>query len=414
MFDSPISRRATLGAAVALPFGGVWLRQLAAAAADAALKPKKCILLYMGGGASHVDTFDPKPGNGEFKPIATAVNGIQVCEHLPKLAALMKDIAVIRSMSTNEGSHNRASYLAHTGYRAGVGAVTHPTLGAVVSATLGAKNPEVPNFVRVDLGRGGLDNPGYVGPAHAPLLVRDPAKGVENIKPVRSLAEFDRGFALLDELDADFLKRKQAEPALAHKETYGAANRLMHSPKIKAFDLAAEPDAGKKLYGPGAFAQSCLLARRLVEADVPFVEVDFGDWDTHKDNFPRTKALSLELDQGMSALLTDLKQRGMLKDTLVVWMGDFGRDPEVKAGGRGHHPRAWTALLCGAGLKTGKVIGRTDKLGGTVEDRPVGIADFLATVCTALGIDHTRDFDTRSGRPMRLVPKGEKVITELF
>lgn len=413
MTDARMTRRAALAAAAALPLGG-WFERLAAHAADSTVKPKKCVLLYMGGGASHVDTFDPKPGNGEFKSISTAVPGIQVAEHLPRLAKAMGDIAVVRGMSTSEGSHNRASYLAHTGYRAGVGGLTHPPLGAVVSATLGAKNPEVPNFVRVDIGRGGVDNPGYVGPAHAPLLVHDPAAGVENIKPTRPLAEFDRGFALLDELDAEFAKRKQAVAAQAHRETYAAAGRLMHSPKVKAFDLTAEPEAGQKFYGPSRFARACLLARRLIEAEVPFVEVDFGDWDTHKDNFPRTKALSTELDAGMSALLADLKQRGLLKDTLVVWMGDFGRTPDVRGNGRGHWPKAWTTLLCGAGLKTGRVVGRTDKPGGTVEDRPVSISDFLATVCKALGIDHTQEFDTRSGRPMRVVAKGEKVINELF
>jgi hypothetical protein len=396
-----------------VPFGG-WFGRLAALAADSPARKKKCILLYMGGGASHVDTFDPKPGNGEFKSISSAVPGIQVCEHLPKLAQLMKDLAVIRGMSTTEGSHNRASYLAHTGYRAGSGGVTHPPIGSVVSATLGVKDPEVPNFVRVNIGRGGLDNPGYAGPAHAPLLVHEPAKGVENIKPARPLADFDRQFALLDELDADFYRRKQALAAQAHRETYGAAGRLMHSPKIKAFDLAAEPEAGRKLYGSGHFAEACLLARRLIEADVPFVEIDFSDWDTHKDNFPRTKALSQELDQGMAALLADLKQRGLTQDTLVIWMGDFGRTPDVKGNGRGHWPKAWTTLLAGAGLKTGQVVGRTDKQGGAVEDRPVAINDFLATVCQALGIDHTRDFDTRSGRPIRLVASGEKVVKELF
>jgi uncharacterized protein (DUF1501 family) len=413
---------ASAGAALNSFVGGTWFGQLAAAAetagvtagASTARKAKRCILLYMGGGASHVDTFDPKPGNGEFKAIPTAVPGLRVAENLPKLAGLMKDIAVIRGMSTNEGSHNRAAYLAHTGYRAGVGGVTHPTLGSVVSATLGVKDPEVPNFVRIDVGRGGIDNPGYVGPAHAPLLVHEPTKGVENIKPLAGMAEFDRSFALLDDLDSDFLKRKAAPVAQAHRETYSAAARLMHSAKVKAFDLSAEPAAGRDHYGTGVFPEACLLARRLVEAEVPFVEIDFGDWDTHKDNFPRVKRLSEQLDHGMSALLTDLKQRGLLDDTLVVWMGDFGRTPDVRGNGRGHWPAAWTTLLCGAGLKTGQVIGRTDKQGGAVEDRKVAINDFLATVCKALGIDHTREFETRAGRPMRLVAKGENVIRELF
>jgi arylsulfatase A-like enzyme len=147
---------------------------------------------------------------------------------------------------------------------------------------------------------------------------------------------------------------------------------------------------------------------------VPFVEVDLGGWDTHRDNFPRVKSLSAVLDQGMSALLADLKARGLLERTLVVWMGDFGRTPQVKGNGRGHWPQGWTTLLCGAGLKTGQTVGRTDRQGGQVVERPVTINDFLATICKALGIDYTREFTTRLGRPMRVVDKGEKVITELF
>jgi uncharacterized protein (DUF1501 family) len=157
-----------------------------------------------------------------------------------------------------------------------------------------------------------------------------------------------------------------------------------------------------------------LLARRLVEVGVPFIEIDLDGWDTHKDNFPRVKNLSAELDQGMSALLADLKSKGMLDSTLIVWMGDFGRTPDIKGTGRGHWPKAWTTLLAGAGLKTGQVIGRTDRNGATVEDRPVAANDFLATICKALGIDYTQDFHTRSGRPLRIVMKNEKPINELF
>jgi uncharacterized protein (DUF1501 family) len=414
MLASDYSRRHFLAGVGGVAVGTHWFGQLAAFADTTKAKPKKCILLYMGGGASHVDTFDPKPGNGEFQALASAVPGIQVSEHLAKTAALMKDLAVIRGMSTNEGSHNRASYLAHTSYRPGVGGITHPPLGAMVSATLGTQNPEVPNFVRIDLGRGGLDNPGYLGPAHAPLLVHAPSKGVENLKPTRAMGEFDRQFGLLDQLDADFIARKQAPAAEAHRATYAAAGRLMHSAKVQAFDLNRESAAGRKHYGSGSFADGCLLARRLIEADVPFVEVNFGDWDTHKSNFPRTKALSLELDNGLAALVSDLKQRGLLDSTLIVWMGDFGRTPDVRGDGRGHYPAAWTTLLAGAGLKTGQVIGKTDAKGGTVVERKVGINDFLATICRALGIDHTKEYDTRSGRPIRLVNKGETILKELF
>ena len=394
-----------------------WFSKLAACAAEASqsgVKHKSCILLYMTGGASHIDTFDPKPGNGEFKAISTAVSGIQVSEHLPRLAKQMKDIAVIRGMSTSEGSHARAKYLIHTGYREGVGGVVHPTLGSIVSAKLGMPEPEVPNFVRVAPGKNSSLGAGYLGPANAPLNVDDPAKGVENLKSSESLAAFDDRARLLDELDESFAARKNATAAIAHREVYQAAVRLMHSDKVKAFDLTAETPSLKNAYGTGKFAEACLLARRLVEVGVPFIEIDLDGWDTHKDNFPRVKTLSGQLDQGMSALLADLKSKGLLDNTLVVWSGDFGRTPDVKGTGRGHWPKAWTTLLAGAGLKTGQAIGRTDHKGAQVEDRPVGSNDFLATICKALGIDYTQEFRTRSGRPLRIVSKGETPIKELF
>ncbi|HEX3997246.1 MAG TPA: DUF1501 domain-containing protein [Pirellulales bacterium] len=394
-----------------------WFPQLAAYATEGArsgAKHKSCILLYMTGGASHIDTFDPKPGNGEFHAIPTAVPGIQVCEHLPRLAKQMRDIAIIRSMSTSEGSHARAKYLIHTGYREGVGGVVHPTLGSVVSARLGEPQPEVTNFVRVSLGKYSNLGAGYLGPANAPLTVDDPTRGVENLKSDDSMPAFDRKAALLDGLDENFAERNKAPAAVAHREVYQSAVRLMHSPKVKAFDLTAESPALRAAYGTSRFAQACLLARRLVEVGVPFIEIDLDGWDTHKENFPRVKNLSAELDQGMAALLIDLKTKGLLDNTLVVWMGDFGRTPDIKGTGRGHWPRAWTTLLAGAGLKTGQVVGRTDRRGAAVEERPVSATDFLATICKALGIDYTQEFRTRSGRPMRIVMKGEKPIDELF
>jgi uncharacterized protein (DUF1501 family) len=418
--DRDLSRRDLLRLSVlSVPAWG-WLAPLAAHAAEAARaggKHRNCILLYMTGGASHVDTFDPKPGNGEFRAIQTAVPGIQVSEHLPLLARQMNDVAVVRGMRTTEGSHARARYLVHTGYREGPSGLVHPTLGAVASATLGQPGAELPNFVSITGSRKEKNQnlgSGYLGPAHSPLNVEDPARGVANLRPVDSLAGFDRRAELLDDMEQSFVQRKQAAAAKAHREAYLSAARLMHSEKARAFDLAREPASVRKAYGTGHFANACLLARRLVEVGVPFVEVDLGGWDTHRDNFARVKSLSAVLDQGMSALLADLKSRGLLERTLVVWMGDFGRTPQIKGNGRGHWPQAWTTLLSGAGLKTGQVVGRTDRQGGQVVERPVPINDFLATICKALGINYTREFTTRLGRPMRVVDKGEKVIKELF
>jgi len=388
-----------------------WMRLLADEAAKQGVKKKSCILLFMNGGASHIDTFDPKPGNGEFKSIQTATSGVQFAEHLPTLASLTKHMSVIRGMSTSEGSHARARYYIHTGYREGVGGVVHPTLGSVMSAAVGVKKPELPNFVSI---AGGGLGPGYLGPVHAPLHVNDPNKGIDNLKPNEAFPAFDDKISVLQQMEQSFIERKQTPAAIAHQTTYESAVKLMHSEKAKAFELSHESSESAALYGASKFGRGCLLARRLVEFGVPFVEVDMGGWDTHKDNFGRVKSLSAQLDQGMGGLIKDLKQRGMLDSTLVVWMGDFGRTPDVKAGGRGHYPRAWTTILAGGGIKGDSVVGKTDDRGAAVVDRRVGVNDFLATICKAMGVDPTKEFTTRSGRPIRIVDKGEKPLTEIL
>jgi hypothetical protein len=408
----------TAAGVLTAPVSG-WLDILAARAAeqspDGKARHKACILLFMNGGPSHVDTFDPKPDNktSELKAIPTAVSGIQVSEVLPKVAQQMRDVAVIHSMSTSEGSHGRARYYMHTGYREGVGGVIHPSIGAIVSAKLGKADDQLPNFVSV--GTQASFGSGYLGPMHAPLEVTSPAQGIENLKPIDTLGSFDQRHSLLDELEKGFVDRVQTPSAQAHQATYQRAAQLMHSPKARAFDLSQEPATLRDAYGRNAFGDGCLLARRLVEFGVSFIEVQLGGWDTHRDNAARIWTLGSQLDPAMATLIGDLKSKGLLDTTLVAWMGDFGRTPTVgKQGGRDHYPRAWSAALAGAGIKAGQAIGRTDKNGGTVEDRPVSAIDFMATVCAALGIDYNKNFYSRDGRPMRIVDKGEKVITQLF
>jgi uncharacterized protein (DUF1501 family) len=409
--------RLSAAGVLGLPASG-WLDRLAVRAAEQAGtgKPrhKSCILLFMTGGPSHIDTFDPKPENktSAFKPIATAVPGIQVCEHLPRVAQMMKECALLRGMSTSEGSHGRARYYMHTGYREGVGGVIHPSLGAIASARLGQPDDPLPNFVCIG---GQAFGAGYAGPQHAPLSVADPSKGVEDMKPGDGLAPFDRRVGLLEEIEQGFLDRLQTPAVEAHAKTYQRASALMHSPKARAFDIDRESAATRDLYGRTTFANSCLLARRLVEEGVAFVEIPLGSWDTHMDNTGRVANLCNQVDRPMAALLADLKQRGLLETTLVIWMGEFGRTPHIgKKGGRDHYPRAWTSVLAGAGLKTGQTIGRTSKEGGDVVDRPISAVDFMATVCKALDIDYSKDFRTRDGRPMRVVDKNEKIVKELF
>lgn len=419
-FLNPISRRDLLRLSavggLSLPVSG-WLPTLASHAAEQKVngrpRHKSCILLFMQGGPSHIDTFDPKPENrtSGFKPIPTGVGGIRISEVFPKTATVMKHIALLRGMSTSEGSHGRARYYMHTGYREGVGGVVHPSLGAITSYFNGNPDGDLPNFFSI----GGLTfGSGYAGPFHAPVEVRDAAKGLENLKPADNLAALDRRANLLLDLEKGFIDRVQTSGAEAHKATYERAAKLMHSEKAKAFDLTQESAAMRDAYGRSKFGEGCLLARRLIESGVAFVEVSLNGWDTHRDNETRIKSLAGEVDPALATLIADLKDRGRLDDTLICWMGDFGRTPHTgKQGGRDHYPRAWTSLLAGGGIKTGQAVGRTDREGGSVEEGKVSAVDFMATVCKALGINYEKNFYA-DNRPMRVVDKGEKVVKELF
>jgi hypothetical protein len=395
-----------------------WLDVLAAHAASSGRKHKSCILLWMDGGPSQKDTFDMKPNTangGDFKPIATSVPGIQISEHFPKLAKQMQHAAIIRSMSTGEGAHGRAKYYMHTGYREGQGGLVYPSLGAIVSAELGRAESPLPNFVSVGNRSYGA---GFLGARHQPLIVTDPARGVQNLKPLVDNKEFSDRLGLLEQMEQGFFRSYKATSIGDHRTTYQRAVQLMRSKEAKAFDLALEPAAGKEAYGHSKFGEGCLLARRLIEVGIPFVEVTLGGWDTHQNNFKRVQKLSAEVDPAMSALVNDLKSRGLLDSTLIVWMGEFGRTPKINARGakpgRDHFPKAWSTVLLGGGIKGGQVIGRTDKEGAAVEDHMVSAIDFMATICKVLGIDYTKQNNTPIGRPIRIAEKGATPIKELF
>jgi hypothetical protein len=423
MFKNSLNRRDFFRLSAA-GFAGAsmsgWFDTLAARAAQekGSTKHKSCILLWMDGGPSHKDTFDMKPGTangGEYKPIQTSVSGIEISEHFPKLAPLMNHGAILRGMSTGEGAHGRARYYMHTGYKEGQGGLVYPSIGSIVSAELG--NPEfpLPNFVAVN---GRSFGSGYLGTRHQPLIVTDPNRGVENIKPAVENGQFEERIGLLEELEKGFLKDYKADSGTAHQTTYQRAVRLMNSQEAKAFDLSAESAATKEKYGTGRFSEGCLLARRLIEVGIPFVEVVLGGWDTHQNNFGRVKQLSAQVDTPFSALITDLKERGLLDSTLVIWMGEFGRTPRINARGaqpgRDHYPAAWSSVMMGGGIKGGQVIGKTDAEGATVVERKTSALDFLATVCQILGVNYNKQNRTPIGRPIRIVDKGAKVIEELL
>jgi uncharacterized protein (DUF1501 family) len=410
-------RFAAAGAAMTSASG--WFGQMAAQAGGSGVKHKSCILLWMAGGPSQKDTFDMKPGTkdaGEFKPIATSVPGIQISEHFPKLAGLMQHAALVRSMNTPEGGHARAKYYMHTGYREGIGGLAYPSLGAIASAELGRDDLPLPNFVSVGNNAYGA---GFLGARHQPLIVNDPDRGVANLAPQDGMRQFDKRAGLLEEMEAGFARTKSAPIISDHRTTYQRAVTLMRSKEAQALDLSREPATARSAYGGSKFGNGCVLARRLVEAGIPFVEVFQDGWDTHANNFPKVKELSREVDPAMSTLVTDLKTRGLLDSTLVIWMGEFGRHPKVtskngQTAGRQHYPRAWTTALLGGGVKGGQVIGRTDKEGAEITERPVSGLDFLATVCQLLGIDYMKQNQTPVGRPIRIVEKGATPIKELI
>lgn len=401
-----------------------WLNVLATRAAETAERAgKRCILLWMGGGASHKDTFDLRPGTtngGPFQAIKTAVNGIHISEYFPQFAKLMNHAAIIRSMSTVEGEHGRAKYHLHTGYREGQGGVAYPSLGAIAAKEIGDPSFPLPNFISVC----NPNNPsflgaGFLGPQYLPLAVPAPDRGVQNLRALVGESQFDKRFGLLDEMEQGFLhKHPNAAPAVAHRTTYQRAVALMRDRGVRAFDLSAEPAKVRTDYGGTRFGDGCLLARRLIEAGVQFVEVHLDGWDTHDNNFERVRRLSEQVDPAMSHLVRDLSDRGLLDSTLVIWMGDFGRTPHVnKRGpvpGRDHWPRAWSSVLVGGGIRGGQVIGRTDAEAATVVERPVTILDFMATVCRILGIDPDKQHMAPNGRPIRIVDRPSNPVKELL
>lgn len=336
---------------------------------------------------------------------------MQISENFAKTAKVMKDVSLIRGMRTADSNHGSARYLMHTGFRKGQNAVTHPTLGSIVAKQLGDPASDLPNFISVGSPQFVGYGAGHLGPKYAPIRVDDLSTGLTDLKPHGSLAEFDNRRSLLDEMNTAFLTDHMATSVQAHQVTIDRASRLMHTPKTKAFDLSAEPAKLKEEYGSSRLGQSMMLARRLVESGVKFVEVRQGGWDVHKNTAPTTKKLSEEFDTPFAALIADLKTRGMLDSTLVIAMGEFGRNP---ANGSNHFSRAWTTVLAGGGLKNGQAIGDTGGSGGTVEKQPTTPGDFMATVCKALGIDYTKEWQTGAGRPVPMVTKGAVPVAELF
>ncbi len=375
---------------------------------------KHCILLWMGGGPSHLDTFDLKPesdrNGGEFRPIDTTVPGIQISEHLPNVAQQMKHMSIIRSLNSREGNHDRGTYVMHTGWQPNP-TVVHPSFGSVCSFELGGRlgeNFSLPHFVTIN--RGG-EGAGFLGMSHAPFVVNNPNAPVQNLEPGIANERMSRRVQLLQMTENNFVGQNRGIAAKDHRDVYAKTLKMMSSDYTRAFKVDEEPDEVRDAYGRGSFGSGCLMARRLVQAGVTFVEVGLGGWDNHNDIFRILREQRLPtLDQGMSALIADLDRLGILQDTMVVWMGEFGRTPRINQnGGRDHWPRGWSVVMGGGGIKGGQVIGSTDKDGVEITDRELGTMDIIATMCQAMGISTDTQYTTPNGRPMKVVDGGAPI-----
>ena len=402
----------------ALPFG---LRGAGAGASSLRQEAtaKRVIYLYMNGGMSHLDTFDPKKNievMGESKQIKTKVDDVFFANHIPKLAKQADKMAVIRSMISTQGAHRQGEYFMRTSYTLR-SSIVHPAMGAWMTRLKGDTGSDIPPNVLI-----GTDSrhpgAGFMESRLSPLAIRDPEGGLDNVKMRAGLTEerfqFHRDIA--KKLDAPFMERYDQKNVRAYTDMYEDAIKLMKSSDLAAFDLTLESENLRERYGRNAFGQGCLLARRLLENGVRYAEVTFGGWDTHNANFVRVPDQAKTLDAALSTLLSDLESKGMLEDTLVVLATEFGRTPEINVNeGRDHHPSCFSVALAGGGIQGGVVYGETDETAAkSVEGSPqVKVPDLNATIGYALGLPLDEVVFSPSMRPFTLADKGQPLV-ELF
>jgi hypothetical protein len=381
---------------------------------------KSCILLWMGGGPSHMDTWDLKPesekNGGPFKPIATSAPGLKISEHLPTVAKQMKHLSIVRSLNSKEGNHDRGTYVMHTGYTPNP-TVVHPSFGSVCSYELGSKlgDMDLPHIMSINSPGQGA---GFLGMAHAPFVINNPTAKIANLNPPEGINDLrmQSRLNMLSMVENSFANSRRGQAPADHKAVYNKTVRMMSSKYTDAFRLDNIDAKLRDRYGKGSFGQGCLMALELVKRGVTFVEVSLGGWDTHANAFDTLSTRLLpELDKGMGALVEDLARTGLLEKTMVVWMGEFGRTPRINQNaGRDHWPRSWSIVMGGAGLKGGQVVGATDKDGVEITDQPVEVMDVIATMTKGMGIPVDTQYTTPLGRPYRLVDEGFKPIAQLF
>ena len=416
--DEPTRRQFMLNAARAylgvhlFPMLGPSIASAAAEGAAKGSKAKHVIYLFMSGGMSHLDTFDPKPESkenmGPVKTIQSAAD-LELSEYLPNTAKVTDKMCIINSMSSTQGAHAQGRYMAHTSYSPR-GTITHPAIGSWVLKLGGKLHPDLPGFVTINTDPK-FGNGGFFGAKYSAAPIGRAQDGLQDsVKPGEVTEEsFERRLALADKLNTQFHSQYQNTDVKAYEELYRDAISLMNSKDLKAFDLNEEDSETRKMYGDGQFAQGCLLARRLVENKVRFVEVQLGGWDTHVDNFTAVAGRCKEFDQAYAALLMDLEKRDLLKDTMVVVATEFGRSPEIKTNhkdGRDHHPSAFSCVLAGGGVVGGQKFGSTDKAGEKVLENKMSIPDLNATIAYGLGLPHDLVLMSPSKRPFKIADKG--------
>jgi hypothetical protein len=392
-----------------------FFRSLQANAQRVRSNHRSCIVLWMSGGPSHLDIWDLKPesekNGGPFRPIDTSAPGVRISEHMPRVAKQMQHLSIVRSLDSKEGNHDRGTYLMHSGYQPNP-TVVHPGWGSICAFERSEqlRNFDLPLCIAVNEPGMGA---GFLGMSYSPFVVQNPNAPIANLKPPADVdaSRLDRRLAMLGQVENDFIATRKSTLATDHRAVYGKTVRMMNSRHKDLFELKNEPAEVREAYGKGSFGSGCLLARRLVEQGVPYVEVALGGWDTHANNFETlSQRLLPELDRGMSALVADLAQRRLLDSTLIVWMGEFGRTPRINQNaGRDHWPRSWSVVMGGGGVKGGQVVGATDKDGVDVTDRPVGVMDLIATMTRAMDINIDTQYTTPRGRPMKIVDGGQPI-----
>ena len=374
---------------------------------------KRVILLWLAGGASQLETWDPKPGRltgGPFAKIQTSVPGIEISELLPKMSSRLGETAIIRSLNTKIAHHGSAYELMDTG-RVKEPSLKFPHLGAMIARELGRIDSKVPDYVAMYTSTEGRrqGSAGFLGGRYNPMFLTDKMVPAD-IKRLDAISDADhRDRAQLREALAGSFARRHADPMLdSHNSAYGRVRGLMASDYL--FDIDREPQSARDHYGPTQFGQQCLIARRLVEAGVPFVKVARAWWDSHGQNFETHRELCADLDQCMSALLDDLKARGLLENTLVITLGEFGRTPKINGSlGRDHFASAWSCTLSGCGVRGGSVFGKSDDDGQTVAEGEMNAGDLFATIFSAVGIDPVQEFRTSFDSPTTATDHGKPI-----